>query len=534
MPLDVSLQPKQDTILDLMQSSRAVVIGVGGGRGAAKSGGADRIELILMALDPGHVDCIVMRNFDQVRKYHIEPMLRTWPELEKYFNKSESRLVLPAPGGKVSQLDFSYAESLSDVERRFRSANYRRIIVDQAEQFTEPELREMRNANRSPGAGKSRMLLLFNMGGIGIQTLRKWFHTKEFNESEDPSDYTFLKVNPWDNVEWVREALIEDGLTPHDYYHSMSEPQRKQYAASRGQYTRSLASQDPSLAARDWEGDWNALEGAYFGRVFDRFATMISPTQVNQLLKDWDPRWISQDHGKSHFCSTHWHGITSASPSEVKAILGWEVPLPLRVVVTYRKLIVSEQTAIEIGDGIVGRTPLPERGKIKRFFLSPDAFGDRDSGHTVADRQGSVLKAHDMPRPEPADNERISGWQFMYELLNSTKAAATGTLIGETIWLISSDCNELLESIPLAMRDPKNLDDVLKTDKGMARLEQDVLDDNRYGLKSYLTPGKIPFAITLAERVQSVYERSGPTAANIARMKMEHERKGRERWMRQY
>ena len=38
------------------------------------------------------------------------------------------------------------------------------------------------------------------------------------------------------------------------------------------------------------------------------------------------------------------------------------------------------------------------------------------------------------------------------------------------------------------MRDPKNLDDVLKTDKSQAKIEQDVSESARYFLKSLLDP----------------------------------------------
>ena len=46
--------------------------------------------------------------------------------------------------------------------------------------------------------------------------------------------------------------------------------------------------------------------------------------------------------------------------------------------------------------------------------------------------------------------------------------------------LISSECAELLKAIPVLMRDPKNLDDVLKTDLSVAKLEQDLGDMARY------------------------------------------------------
>jgi hypothetical protein len=40
-----------------------------------------------MIEQPGMVGCIVMRNYDQVRKYHVEAMLRDFPGLEQYYRK---------------------------------------------------------------------------------------------------------------------------------------------------------------------------------------------------------------------------------------------------------------------------------------------------------------------------------------------------------------------------------------------------------------------------------------------------------------
>jgi hypothetical protein len=67
------------------------------------------------------------------------------------------------------------------------------------------------------------------------------------------------------------------------------------------------------------------------------------------------------------------------------------------------------------------------------------------------------------------------------------------------------------------MRDPKNLDDILKTDTGAARLEQDVADSARYGLKSMLRPRMIaPQSVRENELVQSIPDL---TQKNIALMK---------------
>src|SRR5215831_13792881 len=191
MQVEIGLQPKQCELLDLIEKSKASVIGVGGGRGASKSSAADRVSIALMLHQPDCVCCMVMRNADQVLRYHIEPMGRDFPWVDErkdcQFKRSwPAKLTI-----RKAELDFSYGEDYDSIERRFRSANYRYIFIDQAEQFTEREIREIRKACRSKGKHKAKLILLFNMRGANIFTLRKWFRDKEVNKDEDPNDYTF-------------------------------------------------------------------------------------------------------------------------------------------------------------------------------------------------------------------------------------------------------------------------------------------------------------------------------------------------------
>jgi hypothetical protein len=440
-----------------------------------------------------------MRNYDQVFKYHIQPMLRLWPELEAGYRKGDKNLRLP----NGSQIDFSYAEDLLEIERRFRSANYYDIFVDQAEQFVESELREMKKANRWPGTvGKCKAVLFFNMGGAGIQTLRKWFHTHEYNEREDSSNFAFVHVFPWDNVEWSRAALEADGYTQEDYYYEWSDVERQEYCAQHSDYGKALNSEDDAIRNRDWLGSWESLEGAYFGRVFDQPSTLVTNAQVQQLIKPWDVRWLSQDWGKAHYCVTHWHAKALVPPEQARAVLGWVVNHPLNVAITYREMIVNEMSSPEVARAIVEHTPEHERKQMRAYFLSPDAFGERDSANTTAMNQGAVLRAAGLPEPVPADNDRPGGARLMYDLLAETKRH--GSKDGN-VWVISAECPKTLETIPLLMRDSKNLDDVLKTDKGGTKLEQDLYDSARYGLQSML---RAKTTVPVAVRAQAVLDRA--------------------------
>jgi hypothetical protein len=68
------------------------------------------------------------------------------------------------------------------------------------------------------------------------------------------------------------------------------------------------------------------------------------------------------------------------------------------------------------------------------------------------------------PRPAPAGDDRIGGWQFMYQLLESDS------------WVIT--CAKLIDCLPLLVRDDHRVEDIRKTDG------DDPADAARYGLVS--------------------------------------------------
>jgi hypothetical protein len=205
------------------------------------------------------------------------------------------------------------------------------------------------------------------------------------------------------------------------------------------------------------------------------------------------------------------------SVREAKEVLGWDVDQPFKAAVTYREYIAGgaaetdEGGEREIGEQdiaaeIVKRTPEAERKLIKEFYLSPDAFEmsvRRANQSKISDLLGQVFKANDLPYPVKADNARVDGWSLMYNMLLETKRHARS---GQDCWLISNLCQELINAVPLLMRNPKNLDDVLKTDEKSAKIEQDAADTGRYGLKSMLSPGRKPIAVQIQEAVAKAYE----------------------------
>jgi hypothetical protein len=562
-PIEILLQPKQRKLRALVWYAAATWIGIGGGRGGAKSAALQRIMLGRRIGLPATVGAIVMRNYDQVKRYHIDPLLRAFPCLSDHYLKSDSKIILPmgkdANGQKIpdSEIHFTYAESLDDVIRRFRSANYFDLMVDQAEQFSEEEIREMKQCVRWPEGQVfaednegPKMILSHNMGGMGFDFLRKKFHLKELDGHESSDDFVSLHVFPWDNVEWVRAALRKDGLTDVDYYERFTEEQRQEYCAKRASYGRALYSQDDALRERDWFGSWKTPEGTFFGRAWDHGSTVITEDRVESLIKPWWKRWIAEDWGQGHYNSNYWNARGLVSPEDARKILGWEnVTKPLNVTITYREYIAGGAGASDEGGDrelgeqdiareIVDRTDPTEIPTLRNFFLSPDAFElsvRRAGQEQIAKLMGDILHAAGFPRPVKAINARKGGWKLMYNLLLATKKYGIGheaATDNTDVWLISVNCVELIAAIPLAMRNPKDLDDILKTDMSAARIEQDALDGGRYSLMSMLGPGRQPDSLEMEDRVNKALWPLGEgvgepnyTAANLERLRCDGELK---------
>lgn len=220
------------------------------------------------------------------------------------------------------------------------------------------------------------------------------------------------------------------------------------------------------------------------------------------------------DWGFKHHSSIHWHTTGDVSPEEAE-LFGKQIDRPKKYVFTYREKVIS--LAQEGGDeeslaADIGKSSASD-GKISRFFLSPDAFGKKTSAHPTSEVLGNVLRRSGIPMPEPADNQRVVGWRFVYQLIQNDAL------------MISEACPEALNAIPAAQydKDGPNIEDICKTD----HLYDDVIDELRYGYQSMLNTKNKPFEVLLHEAVSSA---PNTNVAHMRHMKMLSERKGKARW----
>ena len=132
-------------------------------------------------------------------------------------------------------------------------------------------------------------------------------------------------------------------------------------------------------------------------------------------------------------------------------------------VITYREFVKSGLSPRMLGQAIA---ELSEDERIADVYLSPDAFAHPTSEASIAEQLGEVLEQNGLPRPVLADDDRVGGWQLMYQRLESDA------------WVITENCRELIECLPALVRDERRVEDVRKVEG------DDAADAARYGLVS--------------------------------------------------
>jgi phage terminase large subunit len=410
---------------------------------------------------------------------------RTYPELEtsllagfrrsvprsSYKSYNESKHVITWRNGSTTRL--GYCRNENDVYR-YQGAEFLFIGIDELTFFTLKQWQFLTSRNRcraqvySRGPRKGERVLpcmagATNPGNIGHAWVKAlWVdHLPppgfERPDLYDPHDYDFIRARIDDNPIYANDA----------------------------EYRRTLEVLPEHLRRAFLEGDWNVFAGQYFD-IFDYGRHTARPEEIR--LEPWWPRWISVDWGFQHPSAVYWHCAVPVAP---RCVIPSEARNPGRYdascpdpsvasrferaesttprddnpcrIVTYREFLQSGLSPRMLAQAIAERSG---RERISEVFLSPDAFAHRTSEASIAEQLGDVLVANGLPRPAPADDDRVGGWQWMYSMLQSNS------------WLISDDCPELIECLPQLITDEARREDIRKVDG------DDAADAARYGLVS--------------------------------------------------
>jgi len=405
------------------------------------------------AAGPGKTKALLWECIRQANRYPgVDTLLlrRTFPELESsllayfrrdvprelYENYSESKHIVTWHNGSTTR--FGHCAHEDDVYQ-YQGAEYLFIGLDELTHFTLKQWQFLTSRNRCPVRGAfPNMAGATNPGNIGHAWVKAlWIDREppagmESAEQYDERDYSFIRATISDN------PVYADDL----------------------EYQRTLDCLPTHLRRAFLQGDWNVVSGQYFD-VLDYSRHTARPEDVP--LEPWWPRWISIDWGFEHPSAVLWHAAA-----------------PNGLVITYREFVQNHLSPRMLAAAIAERS----RGeRIGSIYLSPDAFAQRSAEDTIADQLTQGLSLEHLPHPDPADDERVGGWMLMYELLRTDK------------WLITRNCEELLESLPILARDDANIEDIQKKDG------DDVADSARYGIKSRLDPRRTPLNATDANLI---------------------------------
>jgi hypothetical protein len=391
---------------------------------------------------------------------------RTYPELEssvlsyfrrdvprKYYKSyNESKHMVTWHNGSTTR--FGYCRNENDVYQ-YQGAEFLFIGLDELTHFTLKQWQFLTSRNRCPVPRSfCSMAGATNPGNIGHAWVKAlWVdHVPppgfERPELYDPREYDFIRARLDDNPIYANDA----------------------------EYRRTLEALPEHLRKAFLEGDWNVFAGQYFD-VFDYGRHTARPEELR--LEPWWPRWISIDWGFQHPSAVYWH---CAVPAEVhssklkvesknyssddlrgSSSFNFQPSTFNSRIVTYREFVQNGLSPRMLAQAIAERSG---RERIGEVFLSPDAFAHRTAEASIAEQLGDVLLANGLPRPTAADDDRIGGWQLMYQLLESDS------------WVITENCAKLIECLPILVRDDRRIEDIRKMDG------DDPADSARYGLVS--------------------------------------------------
>jgi phage terminase large subunit len=390
---------------------------------------------------------------------------RTYPELESsllayfrrdvprklYRNYNEAKHIVTWHNGSTTR--FGYCRNENDVYQ-YQGAEFLFIGLDELTHFTLKQWQFLTSRNRCPVPKSfACMAGASNPGNIGHAWVKAlWVDQTPppgFDRPElyDARDYDFVRAKLADNPIYANDAA----------------------------YHRTLEALPEHLRRAFLEGDWNVFAGQYFD-VFEFGRHTVRAEELR--LEPWWPRWISIDWGFQHPSAVYWHcaipgnrnskhenrNSASTSPSFDFRFSSADADIVAEArIITYREFVQAGLSPRMLAQGIAERSG---RERISDVFLSPDAFAHRTSEASIAEQLGEVLTASGLPRPAPADDDRVGGWQLMYQLLESDA------------WLITENCAKLIDCLPQLVRDDRRVEDIRKVDG------DDPADAARYGLVS--------------------------------------------------
>lgn len=352
------------------------------------------------------------RTYPELINNHINILRGELIGIARYNDKDK---VLKFYNG--STINFQYCAKDGDLDR-MQGVEYDIIFLDEATQLSEYQMKVISACLRGANAFPKRMYYTMNPGGQGHQYVKRLFIDRQYDDGENPEEYTFIQSLVTDN-----KALME-----HD-----------------PDYIRQLEALPPKLREAWLHGSWDVYEGQFFEEFSDRpdhyldraFTHVIEPFEIPETWKiyrsfDWGYAkpfscgWWAIDHDGVAYRILELYGCMKTPNEGVK----WT---PDKVFSEIHK-IETEHRWLK-GKKITG--------------IADPAIWDAETGESIAEVAGKhgVLFT-------PGDHKRLPGWmQVHYRLAFDEN--------GYPMMYVFKNCRAFIRTMPLLMYDehkPEDLD----------------------------------------------------------------------------
>lgn len=401
-------------------------VGYGGRAGGGKS---------LALLMDGIRDCIVhpgmrvgafRRSFDELDESLLMHLKSRLEEIEALGARFVTTPYPELRFANHSIMRFRYAETMADASRRY-GGEYQKLLIDERQQIPPPvvDLLTTRLRSGNPSLPVLGIRSTFNPGDVGHLHLKERYVLATKMGTQTYDEVVAEKSTG------KRIRFIPAPLSAH---------------VDPGYVGVLQGIPDPQLRRALLEGDWDALAGQAFEEW--RYDTHVMPAESLFVPKG---AGVARAQGIDY-------GVTNPFVCLWGAIVNDQV-------VIYREVDGTGMTPTEQAIAIRAAEADDERGpgRPMRAALDPACFTpypdaprptrkDAPPAKSIAsDYAAAGVPVH------KAYNDRLGGKRLVHDALRARPDGHPGMVI-------SSECRNLIRTLPALMRDPKNPEDVKKGD----------------------------------------------------------------------
>jgi hypothetical protein len=418
-PITIVWRPQSAPQLALVRCPAGEVF-MGGARGGGKTDAVLGKWALKEAAWGPDFNAVMFRRTTVSSEDAIERSRQIYTPLGGKFN--ESKLLWRMPnGGRVA---FAYLDTISDADE-YQGRNLTDVWVEEAGQYPDPgPIDRLFGTLRSAKGVPIQMILTGNPGGAGQHWISERYRLIPFPQK--PRSVEVTRASGIKSIAAVIPARITDNVVLLD---------------KDAGYVDRLRMVGSAALVRAWlEGDWSAIEGAFFD-CWDSKKHIVAPFAVP---KDW-LRFRAFDWGSAAPFSVGWWAVCG---DELKGI-------PRGALVRYREWYGAtgdkglKLTVEEVAKGILER----DAGDKVTYSVADPAIFAEDGGPSRAEIF-SRLGVHF----SRADNRRVAGagamggWDEMRQRLKGKE--------GVPMLYVFETCPAFIRTVPVLPHDPKRAEDV--------------------------------------------------------------------------